>query len=233
MSTSDSSLPHSPSKQALLDRISDQFDVVVESHIFGEIELEICRVNNPDSMLDEHAIIAGHDEFSWQPYWAQAWDAAIAMAHILADQDFSGRRILDLGCGLGITGAVVAARGGSVVLGDYAPPALDFAKVNCWPWRDRATVRKIDWKQDRLDERFDLIIAADILYDRSDIAALDRFWRDHLAPAGKILHGDPNRALTVEFFEKFKKLGWGIKFEVNSIPESTKRLRLATFSLES
>ena len=193
--------------------------------------LDVLRVCNPDSMLDDETLLAGHDEVAYQPYWAQAWDAAIAYADVLSAQDFENQTVLDLGCGLGITGAVVAAKGGKVTLGDYAPPALDFAKVNTWPWRQNVHIRKIDWRKDHLDLTFDRIVAADILYDRNDIPFLDRFWRAHLADGASVEHADPSRALTVDFFRDFRDLGW--KVEIQSIESKLIKqpLRLATFTI--
>ena len=50
-----------------------------------------------DALLDEEAF--EHEEFL--PYWAELWPSAIALARVLARRPLTGRRVLELGCGLG------------------------------------------------------------------------------------------------------------------------------------
>ena len=222
--------PMDEEQEILFRQLSQRFKTEWVPLRFGDVHLKILRVRDPDSLLDEEQILAGHQEVDWQPYWAQAWDAALMLSEQLSGMDFAGTRVLDLGCGLGITGAVVAARGGQVTMGDYAEPAVEFARLNSWPWRSSVRVLPLNWRTDQLTERFDWIVAADILYDRDEIVHLDRFWRIHLKPGGKILHGDPNRAMTVEFLSALDALGWQVTTRLE--PFSARRcLRLTEFEL--
>lgn len=196
------------SKAALLEEIQGEYDVACEQHRFGQLDLDIYRVAQPESLLDDETLSATHAAVPWAPYWAEAWDAAHAMAGELVKCDLQQVELLDLGCGLGITGAVAAASGAQVFLADYAPPALLFAELNCLPWRASCRFQCVDWRQDDLQRKFEIIVGADILYDRADIPHLDRFWRQHLTPAGKVLLGDPARPLTNELLSMLAALGW-------------------------
>ena len=62
------------------------------------------------------------------------------------------------------------------------PPALLFAQLNSLPYAARVRTRRLDWRADHLGERFDLILGADILYERKQWDFLEPFWRAHLAP---------------------------------------------------
>jgi predicted nicotinamide N-methyase len=105
-------------------------------------------------------------------------------------------RILDLGCGMGLAGTVAAAVGHRVLFADLEPPALLFARLNSLPfvrYPNQVRTRRLNWQSDTLAERFDLILGADILYERKQWDFLEPFWRSHLAPGGSVLLGEPGR----------------------------------------
>src|SRR5262245_66037430 len=98
--------------------------------------------------------------------------------------------VLDLGCGMGLSGTAAAALGARVLFADLEAAALLFARLNSVPYRGRVRTRQTDWRRDNLGERFDLILGADILYERKQWENLEPFWRAHLAPSGSILLGE-------------------------------------------
>jgi len=219
------------SPDELLSVIQRDYEVVSETVCFGDLRFEIWRVADPDSLLDDQALIESHDELEWHPYWAQAWDAAHGIAWELAERELKGKLVLDLGCGLGITGTVAAARGAVVVMADHAPPALLFAEVNSWPWRERVSILRLDWRMDSFDRRFDLIVGADILYDRKDLPHLDAFWRRHLKHDGTLLLGDPSRAMTREFLDWLAGRGWNMSESTRRVPQSDCQIRIVELRL--
>lgn len=172
---------------------------------------EIAKVAEPDSVFHE----AMYDEkrsqgqpLAWQPYWAEAWESSVALAQYLAERDPCGKRILDLGCGVGVVAAVTAGFGAFALAADIAQPGLLFSQLNVWPYRDRAAVRRMDWSKDFLRARFDWIACADIVYDRRDWPDLDRFWRHHLAPGGEVIVAEPSRITGKEFRSQIIERGW-------------------------
>jgi predicted nicotinamide N-methyase len=187
------------------------FDAIVTPYIFGTVSIDVYSLRDPDTLLDETALQASHGEMPWHPYWGKFWDAAMGLATILASRDLTGINVMDLGCGLGVTGAIAAARGARVVLADHAPPALDFARLNCWPWRERCEVTWVDWRQSDLGRRVDLIVGADIVYDRNDVPYLDKFWQRHLAIGGTIMLADPARLMTLDLMPLISAAGWTVR----------------------
>ena len=118
--------------------------------------------------------------------------------------------ILDLGCGVGFAGTVAAMLGHRVTFADIETPALLFARLNSIAWRERVSARRVDWKRDRLNERFDVILGADVLYDRSQWEHLEPFWRAHLRDDTDacVLLGEPGRQ-TGDLFESWiTARGW-------------------------
>ena len=129
----------------------------------GEVELSLLRPVAPEELIDEAAFAA--DEFL--PYWAELWPAAGALAAALPER-FDGRRVVELGCGLGLPSLVAAARGAVVTATDWAGDAVELLLRNAE--RNGLTVgaEVRDWRE-QWDERFDLAIAADVLYEQRNV----------------------------------------------------------------
>ncbi len=136
-----------------------------ETRTVAGVELTLLRPESPDTLIDEDAF--ADDEFL--PYWAELWPAATLLAEGLPD--VAGLRVVELGCGLGVTSLVAAARGADVTATDWAADAIELLRANAS--RNgialRAEVR--DWRQP-WDERFDLALAADVLYERRNVEPL-------------------------------------------------------------
>jgi predicted nicotinamide N-methyase len=167
-----------------------------------------------------------------QPYWAQIWPSSYVVAEAIEALDLTGQDVLDLGCGLGLVGAVAAIRGGRVVLADAVPDALLFARLNSWTWEDRVATRLLDWRRGpSLGRRFHLILGADILYDNDDWPHLDRFWRTHLLGGGEVILGEPNRIGSESFALWIAERGWKLTTTVLSHPSLQWPLRLLRLRL--
>jgi predicted nicotinamide N-methyase len=117
-------------------------------------------------------------------------------------------RTLDLGCGMGLSGTTAAALGARVTFADIEPPALLFARLNSLPWRRRVSTRRVNWKTDQLNEKFDLILGADIVYERAQWEFLEPFWRAHLKPGGTVMLGEPGRQTGDLFIQWIQSHGW-------------------------
>ena len=130
------------------------------------------------------------------PYWALPWIGARAIAaYVLSHPIPSGSRVLDLGCGLGLSGIAAGLGGSKVVFADSVDEALAFARANAGFHRiARYETRTLDFTRDRLGTAFDLILAADIVYDPAAYGALVDFLDVHLAAHGAILLTESLRA---------------------------------------
>lgn len=109
------------------------------------------------------------------PYWSFCWASGLALARFLAEQPqwVEGRRVLDFGAGSGVAG-IAAMKAGAleVVACDLDPVALASCKANA----DLNGVT-LGYSADFFAEadRFDLILVADVLYDRANLPLLDQF----------------------------------------------------------
>jgi len=109
------------------------------------------------------------------PYWSFCWASGLVLARWLAERPewVRGKRVLDFGAGSGVA-AIAAAKAGAVevVACDLDPLALAACQAN-------AALNEVElrYSQDFFGEadRFDLIIVADVLYDRANLPLLDHF----------------------------------------------------------
>lgn len=142
---------------------------------------------------------------SWAPlvpYWAVLWRSGLALAERVAGAPLRGRRVVELGCGLGLPSLVAASRGASVLATDFEPEALELLSRNAAENGLAVETLCVDWSSaEALIERgpFDLVLAADVLYDASAVDPLLS-----LLPrlAGEAWLADPGRDPATGFFER-------------------------------
>lgn len=227
-------------RRHLLARIHRRFETITEPLRVGALELKFTRVRDPNVVLDQVAAeedrrdkLAGKrrpaDELHL-PYWAELWDSSLAiidfLAEILPRFDIPRLSVLDLGCGMGLTGSVAAAMGAKVLFADLEPDALLFARLNAIAHGPRVRTRRLNWQTARLTEQFDLIIGADILYDKTQWAHLEPFWRGHLRRGGTVLLGEPGRQTGDLFLDWIKPHPWTLEQMKKTVPTRTTPIRL-------
>lgn len=146
------------------------------------------------------------------PYWANVWESAIVLAEDLAAEEPRGRSLLELGCGLALPAIVACRRGFRAVASDYEDDALEGVRYNA----DRNGAGSLetlllDWR--RLPDdlpTFDLVVAADVLYEKHHAEALAAVVARTLAPHGVALVADPGRARAVNFEPAIRAAGLGV-----------------------
>lgn len=142
------------------------------------------------------------------PYWAELWPSGIALADLI-EQDpavLRGRRVIELGCGLGASAIAALRAGAELMVTDYAPEALALCQLNAVantgliPEAAAFNWRRADAAlQGGLAGSFDVVLAADVLYERRDIAPLMQLMRQLLVPGGWLWLAEPGRPVAAEF----------------------------------
>lgn len=119
-------------------------------------------------------------------YWAFCWASGQVLAAELLDHPawVRGKRVLDFGCGSGVA-AIAAARAGAakVIACDLDADALLATRLNAA--RNDVVVALSD-AFDSIEEELDLILVADVLYDRANLPWLAKL----LARAPQVLVAD-------------------------------------------
>jgi len=173
------------------------FTATLEQVTVGARPIALWCVADLARHVDREALLAGDDPPE-PPYWAHLWSGALVLA---AAVPADARRVVELGCGLGLPGLVAARVGARVTFVDRAPAALAFvrasAAANGLPAVD---VVAADFTSPALGGRFDVVLAAEILYDRARFADVAAAIRRRLAPGGRALVADAARVDTRGFY---------------------------------
>ena len=131
------------------------------------------------------------------PFWAFAWAGGQALARYLLDNPevVAGRRVLDFASGSGLV-AIAAAKSGaaSVLASDLDPFAIAAIPLNAAANGVAGLITATAADLIGTVPDVDLVLAADIFYER-DLAAAVGDWLGRLHAAGTtVLLGDPGRS---------------------------------------
>jgi predicted nicotinamide N-methyase len=132
------------------------------------------------------------------PYWAELWPSADALARFLLAGGGPRRpgAALEIGCGLGLVGLVALRLGWDLSLSDKDPEACAWAARNLrLNGFDERRVFHLDWR-DPPPDRYDAILASDVLYERESAEPLARFLDAALAPRAWALIAEPGRPIS-------------------------------------
>src|SRR3954470_24446878 len=146
------------------------------------------------------------------PYWSVLWRSGVALGRELAaGPRLDGRLVLELGCGLGVPSLVAASKGGQVLATDGEEEALEMVERNARENGIELATALLSW--DASDELlaggdpYDLVLAADVLYERSSVALL----LELLPRLGdEVLLADPGRPAADAFLERAGDGGWAV-----------------------
>lgn len=186
----------------------DRFEPVERRIDVGDRPVSIWRPPDMESLID----LAAFEADERIPYWADVWESAIVLAEDLAAMDGAGKTLLELGCGLGLPSLVAARAGFTVTATDYEETALEGVRYNAE--RNRIGGLRtlvLDWRNLPEDlGTFDLVVAADVLYETHHPAVLAATILRTLAPSGLGLIADPCRAKAAGFAPAARAAGMAV-----------------------
>ena len=162
----------------------------------------------PDSGAVEWAPVA--------PYWSVLWRSGVALARELDGVAIRGLRVLELGCGLAVPSIAAARAGAAVLATDACGEALELVTRNARANGVRVETATVDWAEpDELVGRapFDLVLAADVLYERTGVAQLLSLL-PLLAPEAWL--ADPGRPGAGAFMEEADRR-WTVETSVRGV----------------
>jgi predicted nicotinamide N-methyase len=147
------------------------------------------------------------------PYWAVLWRSGVALARELEGKALDGRRVVELGCGLAVPSIAAARAGASVLATDACPEALELVKRNARENGVRIDTSIFDWRAPSRLAPFDVVLAADVLYERTSVAPLLSLL-PRLAPEAWL--ADPGRPAAGAFLEQASRR-WEVETRVRGV----------------
>jgi predicted nicotinamide N-methyase len=200
-------------------------DLVEETFPLGGRTVRLLRPRSGDALLDE--VLAEDDPADDRlPFWAELWPSGSALAAAVAALDLTGRRVLELGCGLGLVSVAAAVAGADVLAADQSAEAIAFTAANAE--RNDVAVRTVRCAFERPEPLlagapWDLVLAADVLYEPKTVPVLvDLLPR--LGPA--VWLADPGRPREPEFLRAVDAAGWRRQSRVVTPEDALPRVRI-------
>jgi predicted nicotinamide N-methyase len=151
------------------------------------------------------------------PYWSVLWRSGVELAHELDAVELRGLRVVELGCGLAIPSIAAARAGAEVLATDSDAEALELVERNARQNGVHVETAMVDWtRPEELVGRgpFDLVLAADVLYERPSVAPLLSLL-PQLAPEAWL--ADPGRPAAAAFLDEADRRGWGVETRVRDV----------------
>jgi predicted nicotinamide N-methyase len=178
-----------------------EYEVVRQTIALPNGELRLLQPEEGAEIPDDHQV-------EWAPlapYWTILWRSGVALARELEGTPLQGSRVVELGCGLGVPSLAAARAGAEVLATDTEPQALELLERNAAANGVRIETARVEWAEpEGLIERapFDLVVGADVLYERPNVARLLK-----LMPqlAGEAWIAEPGRPAAGPFLEQAER----------------------------
>ena len=163
---------------------------------------------------DGHSARIGISSAQWSLF-GQVWPAGRLLAQAMHRFDIEGKRIMELGCGIGLASLVLQRRGADVVATDSHPLAEVFLAYNAALNKLSALhYRQLRWNQPLPTlGRFDVIIASDVLYERDHAELIAGVVERHALPIAEVLVTDPGRGNSARFSRLLATQGFEVDAE--------------------
>ncbi|KAJ4846830.1 hypothetical protein Tsubulata_004627 [Turnera subulata] len=185
---------------------------------FREIEVTPNQKLTVHELEDVYDSVTGH---AFTGSWL--WNSALFLSRWLASShphhiDLQGKKVLELGAGVGLPGLAAARLGASrVVLTDIAPllPVL-LRNVEVNGLGDRVEVKELSWGSDESLSRiggsgeFDVVLMSDVFFDQEEVAKLGRTLKGLCGKGTRVVAGCEVRCWTGECLNELASQGFGV-----------------------
>ena len=190
------------------------YNVKTSTVTVGEHAYQIRSLSDKQQYADPQGLaeLAGISSASWSLF-GQLWPAGQVLANAMSVIPIAGRRILEIGCGLGLSSMVLQRRGADITASDHHPLAASFLKHNAdINFLKPLIYVDLSWQKPHATlGTFDLIIGSDILYERDHAQMLAELIERHAKPRAEIITTDPGRGVSAAFSRAMLAQGFHIE----------------------
>ncbi len=183
---------------------------------FGETDIHLRTLRDRQEFYDENGVAEalGISSGVWS-YFGVVWPSSEVLAHTLVNYPTKGKKILEVGCGIGLTSILLNHLQRDITATDYHPEVESFLEINTDLNKDKAIpFVRTSWNDSNPQlGKFDLIIGSDLLYERDHGVVLSKFINEHANHTCEVIIVDPDRGNHSKFKNAMLEQG----FECNYI----------------
>lgn len=187
-------------------------DTITINHI--DYLIRTLKDNQQFDDFEQRADALGISSATWCLFGI-VWPASRVLAGIVSTYILDDRRILEIGCGIGLSSIVLHKIGFNITASDYHPLAKQFLDENVIA-NDLPPIKFLtgNWEtNNHLLGEYDLIIGSDILYEPAHSGNVSNFIDTHSSSDVEVIIVDPDRANRAAFTKKMIALGYIHHFE--------------------
>lgn len=178
---------------------------------FGDVDVHICTLRDNQEFYDPDGVAEklGISSATW-PLFGIVWPSALVLAHHMLDVETDSKRILEVGCGVGLSSLLLNKQEADITATDYHPEADTFLQRNALLNGDKPIAfERIDWADNDGElGKFDLIIGSDLLYEDEHAPLLAEFIDGHANTHCKVIIVDPGRGRKNKLKGQLEKRGF-------------------------
>lgn len=164
------------------------------------------QFDDPDNLAHDLGISSA----MW-PIFGVMWPCGHLLAKLMIDFQVGEKRILEVGCGVGLASLMLNERLSDITATDNHPFAERYLKhnVSLNNGKEIPFFRR-DWQNDSPSEQglFDLIIGSDLLYESEHVDLLASFIQQHAHDACEVVIIDAGRGMAGKFKSKMMENGF-------------------------
>ncbi len=178
---------------------------------FGDIDIHLCTLRDKQQFTDPNGAASdlGISSAAW-PLFGVVWPSSLVLANYMLDYETTGKMILEIGCGIGLSSLLLNKQNADITATDYHPEANRFlnrnAKLNN---TEEIAFERATWSDDMCTlGLFDLIIGSDLLYEDQHVPELGRFIQSHATDQCEVVIVDPGRGRKNKFSKEMSQYGF-------------------------
>lgn len=193
-----------------------------DTHEFDKVDIHLRSLRSNQEFEDDEgqAEALGISSASW-PLFGIVWPSGQVLAHHLFQADVKDKRILEVGCGIGLTSILLNHLQADITATDYHPQAEGFMQRNASLNNDpQVPFVRTGWADPVTDLGvFDLIIGSDLLYEDEHVKQLAEFICQHSKPRAEVILVDPGRGRHARFSTAMAAAGFELSIERPGQPD--------------
>ena len=191
---------------------------------FGEMDIHVRSLRDSQEYSDDQGIsdAIGISTSNWSLFGV-LWGSSVTLAQVMLGYSLEGRRVLEIGCGLGLASLVLSKLDADISATDYHPQAEEFLRKNvALNGAAKIPFVRANWADGSIGlGDFDLILGSDLLYERGHPEALSEFIDLNAREKCEVIIVDPGRGQLSRFGRLMAARGYTDTLHEKGEPLST------------